>query len=350
MKLGLSIGYSGADLRLPMDRILLAEELGYDSVWTAEAYGSDAVTPLAFIAAQTKRIRLGTGIMQLAGRAPTMAAMQAATVDALAGGNRFIAGLGTSGPQIVEGWYGGPWGRPYYRVKDYVQIMKKVFAREEPVVHNGKEYQLPYHGPGTMGIGKPLKSILHMNPNIPVWLGTGTETNVRLTGEVADGWLPLGFVPGSMKTFAPWVEEGFKRAGNGKSWKDLEVQASASVIITNDVKAAFAFMKPNVALYVGGMGHRNKNFHNDTMIRRGYADAAKKIQELYLAGRKDEATAAVPDDYLDEQALVGPVERIKERYKRWEDSGATGLTVSTQQEEAIRLMADLTGASKGNRV
>ncbi len=349
MKLGLAIGYSGAEMTLPMERILLAEKLGYDSVWTAEAYGSDAITPLAYIAALTKRIRLGTGIMQLAGRSPAMAAMQAATVDALAGGGRVIAGLGTSGPQIVEGWYGQPWGRPYYRVKDYVQIMKKVFAREEPVTHDGKEYQLPYHGPGTMGIGKPLRSILHMNPDLPVWLGTGTETNVRLTGEVADGWLPLGFVPGSMKTFKPWVEEGFARAGNGKSWKDFEVQASTTVIITDDVRAAFRAMKPNVALYVGGMGHKDKNFHNDTMVRRGYGDAAKAIQELFLSGRKAEAIEAVPDEYLDEQGLVGPVARIKERYRAWEDSGATGLTIGTQQDEAVELMAELTGANKGNR-
>ncbi len=192
MKLGISVGYSGADMRLPIEKVLEAEALGYDSVWTAEAYGSDAISPLAYIAALTKRIRLGTGIMQLAGRAPAMAAMQVATVDALSGGGRMIAGLGVSGPQIVEGWYGQPWGRPYYRLKDYVQIMKKVFAREEPVTHDGKEFQLPYHGPGTLGIGKPLKSILHTNPNIPVWLGSGTETNVRMAAEVADGILPLG--------------------------------------------------------------------------------------------------------------------------------------------------------------
>src|SRR6187551_742481 len=234
MKLGLSIGYSGAELKLPVDKVLLAERLGFDSVWTAEAYGSDAITPLAYLAALTKRIRLGTGIMQLAARPPASAAMAAGTVDALAGGDRMIAGLGVSGPQIVEGWYGQPWGRPYYRLRDYAQIMKKVFAREEPVTHDGKEFQLPYHGPGTLGIGKPLKSILHMNPNIPVWLGSGTETNVRLAAEVCDGILPLGFVPATAPMYKPWIEEGFKRAGNGKSWKDFELQGSTSVIITND--------------------------------------------------------------------------------------------------------------------
>jgi F420-dependent oxidoreductase-like protein len=344
VKLGLSIGYSGADLRLPVETVQLAERLGYDSVWTAEAYGSDAITPLAYLAAVTKRIRLGTGIMQIAGRAPAMAAMQAGTVDALAGGGRMIAGLGMSGPQIVEGWYGQPWGRPYYRLKDYATIMRKVFQRQEPVAHAGKEFALPFTGDGAMGIGKPLKSILHMNPRIPIWLATGTETNIRLTAEVADGWLPLNFVPGSMSLFRPWLEEGFRRAGNGKSLKDFEIQASTTVIITDDLKSAFAAMKPRVALYVGGMGHRDKNFHNDAMARRGYGDAAKRVQELFLAGRKQEAEAAIPDEYLDEGALIGPVARIREKYRAWEDSGATGLTVSTNQQQALELMAEIAGA------
>ncbi len=340
MKLGLAIGYSGAELRLPMERILLAERLGYDSLWTAEAYGSDAITPLAYIAALTKRIRLGTGIMQLAGRTPAMAAMQAATVDALSGG-RMIAGIGVSGPQIVEGWYGQPWGKPYYRIRDYVTIMRKIFAREEPVSHEGREISLPYTGPGAMGIGKPLKSILHTNPKLPIWLGTGTEANVKLTAEIADGWLPLGFVPGSMQTYRPWLEEGFRRAGGGKSLKDFEIQAGTTVIITDDVREAFRKMKPQIALYVGGMGHRDKNFHNDMMVRRGYGDAAKAIQELYLAGRKAEAMEAVPDEYCDEQALAGTPARIRERYRAWEDSGATGLTIRAEQDEALELMAEI---------
>jgi F420-dependent oxidoreductase-like protein len=348
MKLGINIGYSGADLRLPVEQVLRAEQLGYDSVWTAEAYGSDAITPLAYLAALTKRIRLGTAIMQLAGRAPAMCAMQIATLDALAGGGRAIAGLGVSGPQIVEGWYGQPWGRPYYRLRDYVTIMKKVLKREEPVTHEGKEISLPYTGPGAMGIGKPLKSILHMNPNIPVWLGSGTETNVRLAGEVCDGLLPLGFAPDTAKLYRPWIEEGFRRAGNGKSWKDFEIQAGVTVNVTDDLRSAFRQMKPTIALYVGGMGHQDKNFHNDMMVRRGYGDVAKTIQELYLAGRKGEAMEAVPDEFCDDGALVGPAARIRERYRAWEDSGATGLTISGN-DEAIELMAELTGASKANR-
>jgi F420-dependent oxidoreductase-like protein len=269
--------------------------------------------------------------------------MAVQTVDGLAGGNRVICGLGVSGPQIVEGWYGQPWGKPYYRIRDYVAIMRKIFAREGPVTHEGKEISLPYTGPGSAGLAKPLKSILHMNPRLPIWLGTGTEANVKLTAEIADGWLPLGFVPGSMQTYRPWLEEGFRRAGNGKSFKDFEIQAGVTVIITDDVREAFRRMKPNIALYVGGMGARSVNFHNDMMVRRGYADAAKTIQDMYLSGRKAEAMEAVPDEYCDEMSLVGPAARIRERYRAWADSGATGLTISTEQTEAMELMAELAG-------
>src|SRR6059036_2404985 len=248
MKLGLSIGYSGAELTLPVEKVLLAERIGFDSVWTAEAYGSDAISPLAYLAAVTKRIRLGTGIMQLAARPPVSAAMAAGTLDALAGGGRVIAGLGVSGPQIVEGWYGQPWGRPYWRIRDYVTIMRKVFERKEPVAHAGREISLPYIGPGALGVGKPLVSILHMNPGLPIWLGTGTEAMVKLTAEIADGWLPLGFVPRLMPMLRPWLEEGFRRAGGGKGFGDFEIQPRAEVTITDDVRGALARMKPRVAL------------------------------------------------------------------------------------------------------
>jgi F420-dependent oxidoreductase-like protein len=339
MKLGLSIGYSRAQLDIPVKLVQRAEELGYDSVWTAEAYGSDAVTPLAYLAALTKRIKLGTGIMQLAARTPANAAMSAATVDAMAGGGRFIAGLGVSGPQIVEGWYGEPWGKPYYRMKDYVAIMRKIFRREGPVTHDGKEYTLPYTGPGALGIGKPLKSILHMNPDIPIYLATGNESTVKLTAEIADGWLPMGFMPGAMDEYRPWLEEGFRRAGNGKTMKDFAVTASVHVEVENDVKAALARLKPEVALYVGGMGHKDKNFHNDIMVRRGFGDAAKRIQELYLAHAKDEAIAAVPDEWVDMKSLVGTAARIRERYRAWEDCGADTISVRSRQPEAIEVMA-----------
>jgi F420-dependent oxidoreductase-like protein len=343
MKLGLSIGYSGAKLDIPVALVQRAEELGYDTVWTAEAYGSDAVTPLAYLAAVTQRIRLGTGIMQLAARTPANAAMSAATVDALAGGGRFIAGLGVSGPQIVEGWYGEPWGRPYYRLKDYTEIMRKIFRREAPVTHEGREISLPYTGEGAMGVGKPLKSILHMNPEIPIYLATGNESTVKLTAEIADGWLPMGFVPGAMEEYAPWLEEGFRRAtertGKPKSRADFTIQASVHVKVADDVAAALAELKPEVALYVGGMGHRDKNFHKDQMIRRGFGEAAERVQELYLSGRKEEAIAAVPDEWVDLKSLVGPPARIRERYRPWEESGADALTVRSRQPEAIEVMA-----------
>jgi len=340
MKLGLSIGYSKAHMDLPVKLVQRAEELGYDSVWSAEAYGSDAVTPLAFLAAVTKRIKLGTGIMQIGARTPANAAMCAGTVDALAGGGRFIAGLGVSGPQIIEGWYGTPWGRPYYRLKDYVQIMRKIFKREEGLTHEGREISLPYTGEGAAGVGKPLKSILHMNPDIPIYLATGNESTVKLTAEIADGWVPMGFVPGAMAEYRPWLEEGFKRAGNGKSMANFEIQASVHVEIDNDVKSALARLKPEVALYVGGMGHKDKNFHKDQMVRRGFGDAADRIQELYLAHRKEEAIAAVPDEWVDLKSLVGPAARIKERYRTWLDTGATGLTVRSRQPDAIETMAE----------
>ncbi len=345
MRLALSIGYSRAQLELPVALVQRAEELGYDSVWTAEAYGSDAVTPLAYLAAVTKRIKLGTGVMQLAARTPANAAMCAGTVDALAGGGRFIAGLGVSGPQIVEGWYGQPWGRPYYRVKDYVSIMRKIFAREEAgLTHEGTEISLPYTGLGATGVGKPRRSSLHLNPHIPIWLGTETDAMVRLTAEIADGWLALGMVPGSLDHHLPLIEEGFRRAekatGRRKTRADFTIQASVHVEVNDDVKRALAKLKPEVALYVGGMGHKDKNFHKDMMTSRGFGEAAQRIQELYLARRKDEAIAAVPDEFVDMKSLVGPPARIRQRFKAWEEMGVDAISVRSRQPAAVEVMAE----------
>jgi F420-dependent oxidoreductase-like protein len=349
MKLGLAIEYAGRGVDVPIERIRRCEALGYDSVWSAEAYGSDAITPLAFLAAHTKKIRLGTGIMQLAARSPAMAAMQLGTLDALAGGGRVIGGFGVSGPQIVEGWYGAPWGDPKERMRDYVAILHKIFAREAPVTHDGKEIQLPYRGPGASGMGKPLKSILHYSPRPRIWLGTGAKETVILTAEIADGWLPFGVRPGNVATFKAWLEEGFRRAGGGKSYRDFEIQGGVSVAITDDVKSALQAGKPFVALYVGGMGHPKQNFHKKRMEREGWGEAANRIHELFQAGRRDEAIAAVPDEYIDEGGLFGPVERIRERWRKyWEDMPYTGLTVRTQQDEAYELMAELAGARDGN--
>lgn len=340
MKLALQIGYSGAHMALPVARVQRAEALGYHSVWTAEAYGSDALSPLAYLAAVTRTIKLGSGIIQLAARTAANAAMTAATIDAMSGGDRMLLGIGVSGPQIVEGWYGEPWGSPYHRLKDYVAIIRKIWAREAPVTHAGREISLPYRGPGAADLAKPLKSILHMNAKIPIYLGTGTEATVRLTGEIADGWLPLGFVPGSLPEYLPWLEQGFARAGGGKSLRDLDIMASCHVQVNNDVKGALAALKPETALYVGGMGARSKNFHKMLMIRRGFGAEAERVQELYLAGRKEEAAAAVPDEWVDQKSLVGPRARIMERFRAWADSGATLIGVRTQQDEAVEVMAE----------
>lgn len=348
MKLGINIGYSGARLELPLDLVTGVEALGYDSVWTAEAYGSDAVTPLAYLAAVTTRIKLGTGILQVAGRTPAMTAMTMSTLDALSGG-RALVGLGLSGPQVVEGWHGVPYGKPAARLREYVQILRQIWAREQPVTLDGQEYQLPYRGPGASGLGKPLKSILH-GRQLPIYLATMGPINIRMTAELADGWLPIWFSPYRMDLFRPSLEEGFRRAGNGKSWQDFDIAAGCTVIVTDDVKAALAGMKPNLALYLGGMGAREKNFHNEMAVKYGYADAAARIQELYLGGRKQEAEDAVPDELCDEMSLIGPEARIRERYRAWEDAGVTTMLIGSRQPRALQLMAEVTGARRTSTV
>ena len=346
MKLGYSVGYSGAEYRLNLEAVQHAEALGYDSVWTAEAYGSDAVTPLAYIAAHTARIKLGTGILQIPARTPAMCAMTMSTLDQLAGGGRVIVGLGLSGPQVVEGWHGRPWGKPATRVREYIEVMRKILAREEPVEYQGREYQLPYRGEGSSGLGKPLKSILHMK-QLPIYVASLGPNNVKNTAELADGWLPMWFSPYRMEEYQSWLDEGRERGRASQAPKALdqfEIQAAASVIISDDVGECIRQMRPNVALYMGGMGAKTKNFHNDVMKRYGYGEAAETVQDLYLAGRKAEAMEAVPDEFIDEMALLGPVDRIRERYKAWEDCGITGITVSSPQPEALELMADLAGS------
>jgi F420-dependent oxidoreductase-like protein len=341
MKLGLTTTFFGdAQPRVPIERIRRAEELGYDSVWTAETYGTDAMTPLAWIGAHTKRIRLATGIAQLAARPPANLAMCAQTIEAMVGEGRVIIGIGVSGPQIVEGWYGQPWGKPNYRLRNYVAIMKKIFAREAHVTHDGREISLPYHGPGSSDLGKPLKSIIHGNPDIPIVLGTGTPTNIRMTAEVADGWAAGNkWVPGRQNYYRGIIEEGLARRTDGRTWNDFTVYGSVSVYLNKDVKAALAALKPMIGLYVGGMGAQTMNFHKDNMVNRGFGDAAERIQELFLAGRKDEAIDAVPDEFVDQGALVGPPERIRERWAAWADSGLTYVKIGTANDEAMELMA-----------
>jgi len=347
MKLGITAG-SYADGKLNVDAVLNAERLGYDSVWSAEAYGSDAVTPLAYLAARTSRIKLGTGIMQLAGRSPANCAMTMSTLDALSGG-RVLVGLGLSGPQVVEGWHGVPYRKPLTWLREYVAILRAIWARESPVEFDGQIYQLPYRGSDASGLGKPLKTTLHPR-QLPIYLATMGPLNMRLTGEVADGWLPIWISPYQPRLFKPMLEEGFGRAGGGKSWKDFDLAARCRVAVGDDVQACFERLKPRFALYVGGMGAREQNFYNDSAVKLGYADAAIKIQELYLAGRKEAATAAVPDELVDELCLCGPPARIRERFRVWQEMGATTLIVDSGQPEAYALMAQIAGDSRSSSI
>jgi F420-dependent oxidoreductase-like protein len=342
MRLGFLLdAWDGRHLQIPVERVQLVERLGFDSVWSSEAYGADALSPLAYLAAVTDRIRLGTSVVQLAARTPAATAMAFASIDELAGRGRVIAGLGLSGPQIVEGWYGQPWSKPIARTRDTVAIMRQIFRREGPVEYHGDAISLPYDGPGSSGLGKPLKSILHMNPDIPVYLAAGGPANVKLTGEIADGWMPMGFDPHNAASFRPLLEEGAARSGRDLS--TLELQAGVSVTITDDVAGTIAAAKPQLGLYVGGMGSRDRNFHKDAMARRGYGEAAERIQELFLAGRREEAIAAVPDEFIDDGGLIGSPARIRERFEPWTRCGITGLTVRARQDEALELIADLAG-------
>jgi F420-dependent oxidoreductase-like protein len=342
MKLGLLTGYSGRKMNLPMDTILHAERLGFDSVWTSEAYGSDAVTPATWILAHTKSIKVGTAIMQMPGRTPSMAAMTAMTLSQLSGG-RFIVGVGASGPQVVEGWHGVPYGKPVTRLKEYVAIMKRIFAREGDLSFDGKEYQIPYRGPGATGLGKPLKSILHCEAPIPIYAATITPAGVAAAAEVADGFFPVWMDPEQYSVFAEPIEKGFKAAGGGKSLANFDVAPFVRVIIGDDVPAAMQPLRENMALYIGGMGAKGKNFYTDYAIRLGFEEAALKIQDLYLSGRRAEAVAAVPEALIDACHLVGPKARIKERAQRWIAAGKNGQVGSMLiggDAKALEVMAE----------
>jgi F420-dependent oxidoreductase-like protein len=340
VKLGLLLGaWAGSKLDLPVARVKLAEDLGYDSVWSSEAYGADALGPLAYLAAVTDRIKLATGVVQIGARTPAATAMGFATIEALAGRGRVIVGLGLSGPQIIEGWYGTPWANPIARTRDTVAIMRQVFAREGPVAYDGEAISLPYSGDDATGVGKPLKSILGTNPDTPIFIAAGGPANVALTAEIADGWLPMGFAPSNAASFRGTLERGAARSG--RSLDTLSVQPGCGVRITDDVGAVIRAAKPQLAFYVGGMGSRDQNFHKDAMTRRGYGDAAERIQELFLAGHREEAVAAVPDEYVDDGGLYGSPQRIKDRLAPWTSCGATGLTINTDQDEALELMAGL---------
>lgn len=331
MKLGYHIGYwSSGPPADAQDAILEAERLGFDSVWTAESYGSDAFTPLAWWGASTSRIKLGTNLVQISARTPTATAMAALTMDHLSGG-RFVLGLGASGPQVVEGWYGQPYPKPLARTREYVDIVRQVFAREGPLTYDGEHYPLPY--PGGAGLGKPLKSTVHpLRADLPIYLGAEGPKNVALSAEIADGWLAIFFSPKNDDFYRAALAEGFARPGARRTADDFEVAASVPVIVHDDIELAADFIRPHLALYIGGMGAKQVNFHKDVFARMGYEAVTEKVQELYLAGQKADAIAAIPTALVEDVALIGPAAKIKDDLAAWRESCVTTLLVQGPSE------------------
>jgi F420-dependent oxidoreductase-like protein len=333
MKLGLQLGYWGAGptpgfVELAQE----AERLGFDSVWTAEAWGSDCFSPLCWVGAHTKRIKLGTSVTQMSARTPAATAMHALTIDHLSGG-RFILGLGVSGPQVVEGWYGQPFTKPLARTREYVSILRKIWKREEPVTNDGPHYPLPYGGTGAWGLGKPLRSITHpLRPDIPIFLGAEGPKNVALATEICDGWLPLYYSPFRQEVYA----ESLKSMKPG-----FEIAQIVTVSITDDIASGLNPVKASLGFYIGGMGAKKRNFHKELMARMGFEAEAQKIQDLFMEGKRWEAVAVVPDQFADEISLVGPIERIKDRLQAWRATPITTLLIGNREPEVLRVMAEL---------
>jgi F420-dependent oxidoreductase-like protein len=330
MRLGFYMGYA-APGQNPLELVEAArqaEALGYDSAWAAEAWGTDAVTPIAWLGARTERIKLGTAIMQIPGRTPANTAMTAATLDLLSGG-RFLLGLGTSGPQVVEGWHGEPWGKPLLKTREYVEIVRSVLRRDL-LEHHGAHYDIPLSN-GT-GLGKPLKLMARpLRADVPIYLGSLAPKAIELAFEIADGWLPLFFSPERANEVFP-----MERARDG-----FDIAAGAQVLVCDDPKEGIEQLKPYYAFYVGGMGSRERNFYNDVACRYGYEAQAKRVQELFLDGKQRDAAAAVPDGFVDDVSLVGPPERIRDRLDAWRESGVTTLLVASRDPTSVRTIAEL---------
>ncbi len=329
MKLGLTLGYWGAQPSDPIDLVLEAERLGYDSAWTAEAYGSDAFSPLCWLGARTSRIKLGTAVVQLSARTPACVAMTAATIDHLSNG-RLILGLGVSGPQVVEGWYGQPFPRPLERTREYIEIIRRILRREEPLEFQGKQYQVPY--PGGTGMGKPLRLIVHpLRSDIPIYMGAEGPKNVALATEIADGWLPI--------FYSPYRTEMYREPLSGMR-EGFEIACPVTVVLNDDVEQALSMVKLYLSFYIGGMGAPQQNFHLNLIRRMGFEAEAEKVQALFMDGKRQEAQAAVPDALADEISLVGPAERIRDRLAAWRESPVTSILVGSADPKALRVMAE----------
>lgn len=341
--LGLHLGYWFADPPVGVtEQIAAAEDLGFDSIWTAEAYGSDCFTPLAWQGAATKRVRLGTAVCQMSARTPVATAMTALTLDHLSGG-RMMLGLGVSGPQVVEGWYGQPYPKPLARTREYVEIIRRVLAREEPLEFDGGHHRLPLTGEGTTGLGKPLRSITHpRRADIPILLGAEGPRNVALTAEIADGWLPIFLSPRLDDFYRGCLDEGFARPhARHRGLDTFEVPAMVNIVIGDDVEACADVVRMHLGFYIGGMGAKEVNFHADVFTRMGYGDDVERIQGLFLDGRQQEAIASVPLALVEDVAMVGPREKVREELdERWRKTAMTTLLVNGGPEH-LRLVADL---------
>jgi F420-dependent oxidoreductase-like protein len=345
MKLGLQLGYWQAQPPTNhAELVAAAEESGFDSIFTAEAWGSDAFTPLAWWGRETSRVRLGTSIVQMSGRTPTSIAMHALTLDHLSGG-RMVLGMGVSGPQVVEGWYGQPFGKPLARTREVVDIIRKVLAREGPVTNDGPHYPLPFTGEGSVGLGKPLKPITHpLRADIPIWLGAEGPKNVAQTAEIADGWIPIFYTPKSAAMYGPWLDEGFARPGARRTRADFEIAATCHLQIVKDAdekKAVIDGMKPIVALYMGGMGAKDQNFHKQVFERMGYEAITGRVQELFLAGDREAATALIPDELVDDMHIIGTEAEVRDTVQAWEGTGVTTLMLSAHSADEVRRIAEL---------
>ena len=342
MKLGLQLGYWGAQPpENHAELVAAAEDAGFDTVFTAEAWGSDAYTPLAWWGRETQRMRLGTSVIQLSARTPTACAMAALTLDHLSGG-RHILGLGVSGPQVVEGWYGAKFPKPLARTREYIDILRQVWAREAPVHSDGPHYPLPLSGEGTTGLGKNLKPITHpLRADIPVMLGAEGPKNVALAAEICDGWLPIFYSPRIAGMYNEWLDEGFARPGARRTRETFEICATAQVVVTDDRPAIMELMKPHLALYMGGMGAEDTNFHADVYRRMGYAEVVDDVTKLFRSDRKDEAAKIIPDELVDDSAIVGDLAYVQQQIKAWEAAGVTMMVVGARSPEQIRDLAGL---------
>jgi F420-dependent oxidoreductase-like protein len=342
MKLALTLRVS-ATAGIDMDLVREAERLGYEAIWCGEAYGTDAVSPVAWVLAQTHKIKAGTSIMQMPARTPACAAMTAMTLQALSG-NRFLCGIGPSGPQVIEGWHGVPFGKPLARTREYIAIIRQILERKAPLEFSGEHYRIPYRGPNATGLGKPLRSIIHGDPSLKIYTAAIAPAGLRTAGEVADGTLPFFMSPEQAEAIVGPVREGIAKAGHDKTLADFDLAPYVRVAIGDDLAACRDAIRPNLALYVGGMGARSKNFYNDLAKRMGYEAAAITIQDHYLAGRRKEAEAAVPDRLIDETSLVGPKERIRERLQAWQaiagDHRIGSLVLAGADIAALRTVAE----------